>query len=247
MTRDEDLDRLAAEHVLGVLEGAEARQVAELMASDPSFAAAVARWRERLAEFDETAAPAAPSPGLWRRIEADITPAAPSGARARAPVPVIVPDPLNALRALWRSLAFWRLAGLAGTAAALVLGIGLAYVASERARTPILVAILVTEGSTEPAAVVNAFADGRTELVPLRAIAVPPDRALEIWTLWDRSVGPRSIGLLDQARSVRLNLQNLPKPGPNQLFEVTLEPKTGSPTGRPTGPILMKGLTSTAL
>jgi anti-sigma-K factor RskA len=136
---------------------------------------------------------------------------------------------------------------MASAAAALVLGVGLAYVASERARTPILVAVLVTEGSTEPAAVVNAFADGRTELVPLRAIAVPPDRALEIWTLWDRSVGPRSIGLLDQTRSVRLNLQNMPKPGPNQLFEITLEPKTGSPTGRPTGPVLMKGLASTAL
>jgi anti-sigma-K factor RskA len=33
MTSDEDLDRLAAEHVLGVLEGAEARQAADLMAN----------------------------------------------------------------------------------------------------------------------------------------------------------------------------------------------------------------------
>jgi anti-sigma-K factor RskA len=247
MTRD-DLDRLAAEHVLGVLEGAEATQAAELLASDPAFGAAVALWRERLAEFDETAAPAAPSPELWRRIETGLAHASPSvEAAAPAPAPVIVPDPLNALRALWRSLAFWRLAGIASAAAALVLGVGLAYVASERARTPILVAVLVTEGSTEPAAVVNAFADGRTELVPLRAIVVPPDRALEIWTLWDRSVGPRSVGLLHQTHSVRLNLQNMPKPGPNQLFEITLEPRAGSPTGRPTGPILMKGLASTAL
>lgn len=247
MTRDEDLDRLAAEHVLGVLEGAEARQAADLMASDAAFAAAVARWRERLAEFDETAAPAVPSPGLWRRIEADTAQPAPARESVTSPTPAVVPDPLKALVALRRSLAFWRLAGLASAAAAVVLAVGLAYVASERAPTPILVAVLVTEGSTEPAAVVNAFADGRTELVPLRAIAVPSDRALEIWTLWDRSVGPRSVGLVDQARSVRLNLQNLPKPGPNQLFEITLEPKTGSPTGRPTGPVLMKGLASTAL
>jgi anti-sigma-K factor RskA len=246
MTSAEDLDRLAAEHVLGVLEGAEATRAVDLLASDTAFAAAVARWRERLAEFDETAAPAAPSAALWRRIEADLAPA-PQAEPTASSASIIVPDPLTALRALWRSLAFWRLAGMASAAAALVLGIGLAYVASERARTPMLVAILVTEGSTEPAAVVNAFADGRTELVPLRAIPVPPDRALEIWTLWDRSVGPRSIGLLKEARAVRLNLQNLPKPGPNQLFEITLEPKTGSPTGRPTGPILMKGLTSTAL
>ena len=129
----------------------------------------------------------------------------------------------------------------------MLLAVGLAYLASERTRTPVLVAVLVTEGGSEPAAIVNAFADGRTELVPLRGIAVPPDRALEIWTLWDRAVGPRSVGLLNEARSVRLNLENLPKPGPNQLFEITLEPKTGSPTGRPTGPILMKGLTTRAL
>ncbi len=44
-----------------------------------------------------------------------------------------------------------------------------------------------------------------------------------------------------------LNLSNLPSTGPNQLFEITLEPKTGSPTGRPTGPILMKGLTTPTL
>ena len=136
---------------------------------------------------------------------------------------------------------------MAGAAAALVLGFGLAVLATRDGRTPVLVAVLIKEGTTQPGAVVHAFANGQAELIPLEAIDVPPDRALEIWTLWDRAVGPRSIGLLDQARSVRLNLENLPKPGPNQLFEITLEPKTGSPTGRPTGPILMKGLTSTAL
>jgi anti-sigma-K factor RskA len=31
------------------------------------------------------------------------------------------------------------------------------------------------------------------------------------------------------------------------LFEITLEPVGGSPTGRPTGPILMKGNAVTAL
>ncbi|MEG2631164.1 MAG: RNA polymerase subunit sigma-70, partial [Comamonas sp.] len=29
----------------------------------------------------------------------------------------------------------------------------------------------------------------------------------------------------------------IPGVQPNQLFELTLEPPTGSPTGRPTGPI----------
>ena len=85
-------------------------------------------------------------------------------------------------------------------------------------------------------------------LVRYAGISIPLiDRALEIWTLWDRAVGPRSVGLIDAPRSVRLNLRDLPKPGPNQLFEITLEPASGSPTGRPTGPILMKGTTAAAL
>ena len=245
MTRDDDLDRLAAEHVLGLLDGEECARADRLIATDAAFVQAVTRWRERFSELDETARPQPPPEDLWARIAGDLAPAREAG--ASDPTPIVVPDPLSAFRALWRNLAFWRVAGLASAAAALLLAIGLAAVVTRDGRKPVLVAVLLTEGSSRPAAVVNAFADGRTELVPLRTIAVPPDRALEIWTLWDRAVGPRSIGLLDQARSVRLNLENLPKPGPNQLFEITLEPKTGSPTGRPTGPILMKGLTSTAL
>src|SRR4030095_7907555 len=92
-----------------------------------------------------------------------------------------------------------------------------------------------------PGAVVNAFANGRAELVPIEAVDVPPGRALEIWTLWDRARGPVSVGLIDRARTVRLNLENLPTPAPNQLFEISLEPAGGSPTGRPAGPALMKG------
>jgi anti-sigma-K factor RskA len=38
-----------------------------------------------------------------------------------------------------------------------------------------------------------------------------------------------------------LNLSDLPSPATNQFFEITLEPAGGSPTGRPTGPILFKG------
>jgi anti-sigma-K factor RskA len=244
----EDLDHLAAEYVLGLLEGEEAARAERMLASDRSFAAAVARWREHFSELDATAAPVQPPEALWSRVEAGLDTDAPEPVRA---MPVIVPDPRNAFRALWRNLAFWRLAGLATTAAALLLGIALYmtadFAARERARKPTLIAILVKEGSNEPGAVVNTFANGQAELIPLEAINVPPDRALQIWTLWDRAVGPRSVGLVHEARSVRLDLQDLPRTGPNQLFEITLEPATGSPTGRPTGPILMKGTTSPTL
>lgn len=238
-----DLDRLAAEHVLGLLEGPEAERADGLL-GESGFAARVSEWRERFSEFDQTATPLAAGETLWRRIESGL--AAPEVKAAAVPR-VVVPDPLAAFRALWRHLAFWRLAGLAGVTAAIVLGFSTVFFAQRAAKTPIMVAVLVTETGARPAALVNTFADGRAELVPLESIAVPPGRALQVWTLWDRAVGPRSIGLLDRARSVPLDLSNLPRTGQNQLFEITLEPETGSPTGRPTGPVLMKGLAVTRL
>ena len=66
MTRDER-DRLAAEHVLGLLEGAEAAQADELLRHDRDFETAVARWRDRLAELDEQTSPIAAGEALWRR------------------------------------------------------------------------------------------------------------------------------------------------------------------------------------
>jgi hypothetical protein len=40
---------------------------------------------------------------------------------------------------------------------------------------------------------------------------------------------------------------DLAAPGADQLFEIRLEPASGSPTGRPTGPVPFKGTTAQAL
>jgi anti-sigma-K factor RskA len=76
---------------------------------------------------------------------------------------------------------------------------------------------------------------------------VPSGRTLQVWTLPSRERGPVSVGLMDRPRTLELDLKDLPRPGSNQLFEITLEPAGGSPTGRPTGPILFKGNTAQTL
>ena len=129
--------------------------------------------------------------------------------RARA-APISAAHPAGAFTALWRSLAFWRVAGLAAAAAALALAVGLAWTSSRLAERPVLVAVLLTDDN-RPAAVVNAFADGNADLIPLAPVDVPPDRALQIWTLWYRARGPVSVGLIDRARTVRLRLEDLPR------------------------------------
>ncbi len=246
MSASRERDALAAEYVLGLLPREDMAAAEELMRDDAAFARLVDEWRGRLAAMDASATPVEAAPSLWSRI-AETVRTAVQETPAAAPVRASVRERprSGSLIRLWESLGFWRGAGLVGALASLVLATGLAIQTQRALRTPVFVAVLVTDAN-QPAAVVNAFADGRTELVPLNAIAVPEGRALEIWTLWDRQVGPRSVGLIDRARSTRLRLDNLPL-GPNQLFEITLEPVGGSPVGRPTGPILMKGLTSQAL
>lgn len=229
---------LAAEFVLGLLDAQAHADAQRRVASDPAFAREVETWRVRFSEFDQSAEQAQIDEGLWQRIEYGTHQPAREDKPARR-------------WSFWNSLPAWRTATAFAAMLAITFGIA-SFVATDyarevAARKPVYVAILVNDTTKDAGAVVNAFADGRVEMIPLTNIDVPADKALEIWTLWDRSVGPRSVGLIDRARSVMLNLNALPKTGENQLFEITLEPKTGSPIGRPTGPILFKGTTTRAL
>lgn len=240
MTQEPDREILAGEYVLGLLDGAEKAAFEGRLADDAGLDAAVDRWRTRLAPIDATARSVEPSVGLWQRIEGRLD-------RVPAPNPVASMRPALGARLSrwWESLWLWRGAAFAGIAAALLLAVGLVAALDRARRQPVMVAVLLTDTNIA-AAVVNTFADGRVELLPLQHIGVPEGRALEIWTLWDRAVGPRSVGLIDRARAVPLRLDNLPL-GADQLFEITVEPASGSPTGRPTGPIVAKGLTARRL
>lgn len=243
MTPPLESEILAGEYVLGLLGPREHEDVLARLEQDPALHAAVSRWQTRLAPIDATAAPIAPSAGLWRQIEAGLA------ASRQQPATAVRQKTRPVLRARlaewWDSLPLWRGAALAGAAAAIVLAVGLVAALDRAGRQPVMVAVLMTDASVA-AAVVNTFADGRVELLPLQDIDVPQGRALQIWTLWDRAVGPRSVGLIERARAVPLRLDSLPL-GSDQLFEITVEPAAGSPTGRPTGPIVAKGLTARRL
>jgi anti-sigma-K factor RskA len=242
---------LAAEHALGLLLDGDALAAEARMEREPAFAAEVARWRHHFSAFDRTAPMASLPPGLWQRIEAKLADA-PATAGELLQEPTLETSRARELRAQGRlpitsgeaaadarRRLFWRIGGLVAAAAAIVIAAGLGTQLQQARSAPVLVAILQTPDN-QAAAVVNAFADGRTEMVPLTTFSVPAGKVLEVWTLWDRQVGPRSVGLLAAMASSRLRLDNLPR-GEGQLFEITLEPAGGSPTGRPTGPVLAIG------
>ncbi len=230
MSADDDLQALAGEYVLGLLEPGEAREVEHRLTRDMALRDAVAAWRDRLVEIDAAATPVVPSAALWQRIAADIdAPQATRTKRAGRP-------------RLWNRLGFWRSASFAGAALSALLAIFSGILVQQMQPRPVAVAVLQGDDAT-PGAIIEAFADGSVRLLPLRDIDVPPGRALQVWTLWDRARGPVPLGIMRRAEQRRLARgDGLPMPIDQQLYEITLEPANGSPTGRPTGPILYKGL-----
>src|SRR5512147_3163373 len=104
-------DTLAAEYVLGTLEGRPRRQFERQLERDPALRREVARWQERLAPLTGAAPAVAPPARVWRNIQRRIAPGT-SGTRG--------------LARLWESAEFWRGAAFASSLAALVLAAYLA-------------------------------------------------------------------------------------------------------------------------
>jgi anti-sigma-K factor RskA len=240
-----DRDRLAAEYVLGTLEGEERREAEHLEESDREFQMAVTQWRSRFAEIDQTASPQSASEALWQRIEADLSEQA-QPRKVQNTTSAAVSSPHPAILALQRSLRLWRTAAIAGAFASLLLALGVGLLATRAAREPVLIAVLLTN-ENRPAAIVNAFANGNAEFIPLEGLQIPAGQALEVWAIPGANQNPISVGVVNQLRSLRLNLDRVPGLRPDQVIAISVEPPQGSPTGQPTGPVIVKGTTSTAL
>jgi anti-sigma-K factor RskA len=234
----EELQVLAGEYVLGALEIAEMRTVRLRAAADPALAAAIAGWERRLAPLADAVVPRAPPAALWSRIEAATAAVAEEPAGLQAPAERLVPPsrPPRPLRAppprrVWP----WQ----AATVAALALAAGFAAVALlPRTQPAEEMAALSPPDAAAPGFVADARPDGSVVLTALSVMPIPAGRDLELWILPKGATAPRSLGLVTAAGR-RLVLPTLPAPG-TQLM-VSVEPKGGSPTGAPTGPVVYAG------
>jgi len=219
MSDASDRDLLAAEYVLGTLEGEEAAEAAHLLETDAAFAAAVRDWEGRLTPLAAGLPPVAPSPQLWDRIEATTASASP------APVQLV---PF----ALRRRLLIWQ----ASTGAALALAASLAAIVVLRSPPPARVAVLAPMTGGVPMLLATAEPNGVLRIRADGTIVVPTDHDLELWALGAGDTRPRSLGVLPASGARMVAVLS---PGTQLL--VSLEPRGGSPTGQPTGPVLYGG------
>jgi anti-sigma-K factor RskA len=226
-SEDDDGKLVAAEYVLGVLGSTERRAVERRLPDDPVLAREVASWEARLGPLADDIAPVPPPPAIWTRIEGALAPAAAPTAHA-------------AKAGMWQSLVFWRTfaigsSGLAAACLGALLYIGLV----PDVRVPLMATINSSTG--QPNFVATVTGGNNLTVVPAALLTNDP-RSMELWLIvpGDR---PRSLGLIEGAREVRINLAPdlAARVARDATLAVSLEPAGGSPTGAPTGPVIATG------
>ncbi len=263
MSDTEDRSALAAEYALGVLEGDERAQALALLDTDPDFARMVDDWSRQLAPLSRLAPATPPPTDLWDRIEASVaamdasprqavsdptsSARAPSGqtgtgqrtsgpsASGEAGAPSGIAAAVRSANdnaVPLRRVRFWQ----ATTGLSLAIAASLALFLVVRQPAPAHMAVLAPVQGGQAILVATLDAVGGLTIRPNGAIAVPTDRDLELWSLPKGATRPTSLGVLPAAgRHLTAKLS------PDTQLLVSLEPRGGSPTGLPTGPVLYGG------
>ncbi len=226
------LDRLAADFLTGGMGAAASRRARRLVDESPLFREAVASWRARLdAGLLDAPRIGEPSNALWARIQARIAQAEPRAQR-------------RGRAGAWGVRA-WRRISL-GAGAVAVAAVAWAVLLAVRPPEPgapaqTRMVALLHASTGQAAAVLLVRSDGRFRFTELAGVRPPAGRSFELWLL-PRDGAPISLGV---ARAGQV-LYTLPRAAEASLahargFAVSVEPPGGSPTGQPTGPVVLVG------
>lgn len=219
---------LAGEYVLGTLRGPARRRFERLLRADRVLQRAVEQWQNDLYPPLIDALPGKPPPArVWSRV------AQRTRKRRRRPP-----------AGWWGSVDFWRGWALAASAALVALALWAGLPSSWRRSDPADYVAVLRDQYHHPAWLVRVYrSSGRFQIETLRPQARAADRSFELW-------------LRPGAGQPRVALGLLPASGPASLtsrpsltralvtasgLTVSLEPAGGSPTNRPSGPVLYQG------
>jgi anti-sigma-K factor RskA len=218
-------EALASRYVLGTMPRLARARFDRLIAADAAFSAEVREWAEIFAPVDAAEKPIAPPPRVWRAIEAQLGPAAP-----RAPVRA----------GWWQSLTLWRgAAGLAtAVAAALLIYVGVVGL-HPRPLLPTVVAVLVDKDGA-PAWIARSEGRDVVNIAVLRHQPIDSRHSYELWAIAG-SAPPKPLGLLAPGLPGGQTIDAAAVPPTGGVLAISLEPAGGSPTGKPTGPVLFQG------
>jgi anti-sigma-K factor RskA len=223
----------AGEYVLGTLRGTERDAFESDLAHDPQLQTEVQAWERRLSPLADMTAPEQPSPTVWAAIERQLDQQTTTGLPAGAGPNVV---------RLQRKVRIWQ--GFSAASGALAACLALFIVLAGRLPGTDMAqeyVAVVNRGGDLPALIVRV--DTREGVVRVRSLTAeaPADRSLELWYV-HAGQAPKSLGIVDNAARpmaipVSLRHHNIE----DAKIAVTLEPRGGSPTAAPTGPVVYSG------
>lgn len=209
---------LAADYAIGLMPATARRRFDSLLLDDAVLRVELGHWQDALASLTGEL-PEHPVPDhVWAGIQARIE-------------PQVLHMPTK--KPLWRNVRLLAAACVVGVA----LLVGVLY-----PRDPgVTYNATLLNASQQPALRVQAVGD-HLQIEALTLAAVEPARDLELWAI-PSGGKPISLGLVPASGKGRIQLSTaqqalLTKP---LTLAVSLEPRGGSPTGQPTGPVLYQG------
>jgi len=215
------LDALCGEYLLGTLRGAARRRFERALREEPLVGLRLDHWQRTFTPRYAKMIEAQPSAKTWRRLERGL-----GLARYRAP--------WHARTGFWRGWAFAATAALAAA-----IGLQVLRPAVEPSAT-----IATLSGKAESPQVTALLSrDGRTlELRAARPVVAGPTQSYELWLLPRGGGAPISLAVLGNLDSrFALAPAMVGRLSAGAKLAVSVEPAGGSPTGAPTGPVILVG------
>lgn len=209
------VDRLAAEYVLGTLRG-RARRRFERWFVSPQVGAMVTAWEDRLAGLEPALKGVTPPPQVWSGIERKLE-----------------------LKKLGRAPVTRWIAVAASLLVCAVLGV---FALRQIATPPVTQQAFIQQDQQTIYWRVEFLGDDKAISLHVHKVhELPAGKSHELWVLPANGGAPVSLGLLPNTGEAHRELtaaQRTALAGAKTLA-VSLEPEGGSPTGAPTGPVLL--------
>jgi anti-sigma-K factor RskA len=220
MSIDENEDYLAAEYVLGVLDGSTRLQLEKRLAHDVEFAAQVTRWQKAFSGIDVTTPDVTPASAVWQGIEREL-----NQRLSQADKFPSRPRPLA-----WLGWAI--AAALAGV---------LVFTYVTRPQDPL---------SMQPVAVLNGAQPDQQFVVSMNKsasmiqvsalnVSLPESKTLQLWLISGNNP-PRSLGLITRRDRNEFRLESASLKT-QSVLAISLEPVGGSKLAGPSGPVIFQG------
>jgi len=214
------LDALCGEYIVGTLRGAARRRFERALREQPRVAQRLRHWQDMTPRYS-TKVEMRPPRRVWTRLEKELG--------------------LDQYREPWfRRREFW--AAVAALAASIVLILAFIHQVEEPARGLVQIAQLTAKDQSVRVTA-HRSRDGRT-----LALSASPDmvagtnQSYELWLIPAEGGDPISLGVLG-ALDAHLGIDDSQRQRmrAGATLAVSVEPAGGSPTGKPTGPIIVSG------